>query len=53
MPIIPGPDQLTKKSIMMALTVPEGLIMLIIAIFLDLAGIVVFILSFFGVGIPL
>ncbi|MDO8486583.1 MAG: hypothetical protein Q7S77_02725 [Candidatus Staskawiczbacteria bacterium] len=53
MPIIPGPDQLTKKSIMVALTVPEGLIMLIIAVFLDLAGIVVFILSFFGVGIPL
>src|SRR3989344_6980048 len=53
MPIIPGPEQLTKKAIMTALTVPEGLIMLIIAVFLGLAGIVIFILSFFGVGIPL
>lgn len=51
--IIPGPGQLTKKSIMLALTVPEGLIMLIIAVFLDLTGIIAFILSFFGVGIPL
>ncbi|MBI1866542.1 MAG: hypothetical protein HY005_02275 [Candidatus Staskawiczbacteria bacterium] len=51
--IIPGPDKLTKKAVMTAITVPEGLIMLIIAVFLDLIGIVFFILSFFGVGIPL
>ena len=51
--IIPGPDKLTKRAVMAALTIPEGLIMLIIAVFLDLIGIVFFILSFFGVGIPL
>ena len=51
--IIPGPEQLSKKAIMMALTVPEGFIMLIIAVFLDATGLVLFILSFFGVGIPL
>ena len=53
MGIIPGPEKLTKKAVMMAITVPEGLIMLLIAVFLDIFGIVCFILSFFGVGIPL
>lgn len=33
------------------LTGPEGILMLMIAVPLDLAGIVLFILSFFGVGI--
>ena len=53
MGIIPGPEKLTKKAVMMAMAVPEGLIMLIIAVFLDIFGIICFILSFFGVGIPL
>ncbi|MBA4318589.1 MAG: hypothetical protein C0412_09320 [Flavobacterium sp.] len=51
--IIPGPEQLTKKAVMMALTVPEGVVMLTIAVFFDAAGIILFILSLCGVGIPL
>jgi len=51
--IIPTPNKLTKKAVMAAITVPEGLIMLMIAVFLDLIGIIFFILSFFGVGVPL
>lgn len=51
--IVPGPEKLTKKAIMMAITIPEGLIMLLIAVFIEIFGIVCFILSFFGVGIPL
>jgi len=53
MGIIPGPEQLTKKAAMAMITVPEGMIMLIIAIFLDVFGIICFVLSFFGVGIPI
>lgn len=51
--IIPGPEQLTKKAIMAAVTIPEGIIMLTIAVFADAAGIILFILSLAGVGIPL
>lgn len=51
--IIPGPEQLSKKAIMLALTIPEGFVMLIVAVFLDATGIILFILSLCGVGIPL
>lgn len=51
--IIPGPDQLSKKAVMMAITIPEGIVMLTIAVFLDASGIILFILSLAGVGIPL
>lgn len=51
--IIPGPEQLSKKSIMAALTVPEGIVMLMIAVFLDGAGILLFVLSLIGIGIPI
>ncbi|OGZ71130.1 MAG: hypothetical protein A2904_00230 [Candidatus Staskawiczbacteria bacterium RIFCSPLOWO2_01_FULL_33_9] len=34
------------------LTGPEGILMLMIAVPLDLAGIILLVLSFFGVGIP-
>jgi len=51
MGIIPGPEKLAKKSIMTAITVPEGIIMLAIAVLFDLFGILCFILSFFGIGI--
>lgn len=51
--IIPNKSQLTKKAIMLAITIPEGIIMLTIAVFLDVAGFFLFILSLFGVGIPL
>lgn len=51
--IIPGPEQLTKKAIMAILAIPEGIIMLTIAVFLDAIGIILFVLSIAGVGIPL
>lgn len=50
--IIPDSSQLTKKAIMTALVVPEGVIMLSIAVFLDGLGLLFFILNFFGVGLP-
>jgi hypothetical protein len=53
MGIIPGPEQLTKKAVMAGVAVPEGIIMLTIAIFLDIAGLICFILDFAGVGIVL
>lgn len=51
--IIPGPEQLTKKAVMTVLAIPEGIIMLTIAVFLDVAGFIIFILDFAGVGIAL
>lgn len=48
--IIPGPEQLSKKAVMLAVTVPEGVIMLTLAVLFDVAGLFLFILSFFGVG---
>jgi hypothetical protein len=51
--IIPGPEQLSKKAIMTAIMIPEGIVMLTIAIMLDGAGIILFVLSLIGVGIPI
>jgi hypothetical protein len=52
--IIPDPQQLTKRSIMAAVTVPEGFIMLLIAVFFDAFSLFLFILDFaFGIGIPI
>jgi len=51
--IIPGPEQLTKKAVMTVIAIPEGIIMLTIAVFLDAVGLVLFVLSFAGVGIAL
>jgi len=51
--ILPSSGQITKKALLMVLAVPEGLIMLLIAVILDLCGLVVFILSLFGVGVPI
>ncbi|MEK7664738.1 MAG: hypothetical protein AAB361_01195, partial [Patescibacteria group bacterium] len=51
--IIPSSGQLTKTAIMTAIAVPEGIIMLVIAVFLDAAGLILFVLDFAGVGIPL
>ena len=51
--IIPGPEQLSKKAIMTALAVPEGIVMLMIAVFLDASGIFLFVFSLIGVGIPI
>lgn len=51
--IVPGPEQFTKKAVMAAIAVPEGIIMLTIAVFLDVAGLFLFILDFAGVGIAL
>ena len=54
---IPAPKKLfpklTKKAVLMAATVPEGIIMLTVAGILDLIGLVLFIFSLFGVGIPI
>lgn len=44
------PEEGTKGG---ALFTPEGLLMLCIAIMLDLTGLFLFILSLFGIGIPL
>jgi len=44
--------QVAKKGLMAAITIPEGIIMLIIALFLDFIGLIFFVLSFLGVGIP-
>ncbi len=43
----------TKRTLMAAMTVPEGIIMLTIAVILDVFGLVLFILSLFKVGVPL
>ncbi|MDP2741522.1 MAG: hypothetical protein Q8O66_02475 [bacterium] len=53
MGIIPGPEQLTKKAIMSVITIPEGIIMLTIAVFFDILGIILFFLDFVAIGIPL
>lgn len=45
--------QLSKKAIMTAITVPEGIVMLFIAVLLDGAGIILFVLSLIGIGIPI
>lgn len=51
--IFPSAGQITKKALLLVLAVPEGLIMLFIAVVLDLLGFVCFILDLFGVGIPI
>jgi len=51
--IIPSPEQLSKKSILAAVSVAEGVVMLTIAVFLDAIGVFLFILSLCGIGIPL
>lgn len=51
--ILPSSGQITKKALMLALAVPEGFIMLLVAVVLDLCGLLVFILSLFGVGVPI
>jgi|GEM_PF-1486388 len=51
--ILPSSGQITKKALLLVLAVPEGLIMLIVAAVLDIFGLVCFILSLFGVGIPI
>jgi len=53
MGIIPGPEQLTKRAVMAAIAIPEGIIMLTIAVFLDVAGLIIFVLDFAGVGIAI
>ncbi len=45
--------QLSKKSIMTVIAMPEGVIMLTIAVLLDGAGIILFALSLVGIGIPI
>ncbi len=42
-----------KKTLLAAITIPEGIIMLGVAVLLDVIGLMVLILSFVGVGIPL
>ena len=51
--IFPSPKQITKKALSIVLTIPEGFIMLLVAIVLDLCGLGLFILSLFGIGIPI
>lgn len=52
--LIPRADQLSKKAIMSAIEIPEGIVMLTIAVLLDSASLFLFILNFaYGIGIPL
>ena len=44
---------ITSRAFMLLLTVPEAVVMLFIAVLLDFCGLILFIFSLFGVGIPL
>lgn len=46
--------RVTRKAVLVAIAIPEGIIMLTIAVVLDVAGLVCFILDFvYGIGIPI
>ncbi len=51
--LFPSVEDILGKAVTSMLAIPEGILMLTVAIFLDACGLLLFILSFAGVGIPL